>query len=346
MNKHELFMQRCLQLAAIGQQWVAPNPMVGAVVVNNGKIIGEGYHKNYGGPHAEVNAIQQTHNKSELEGATLYVSLEPCAHFGKTPPCTNLIVEHKIAKVYVACLDPNPLVAGKGVSQLKNAGIEVVVGVLAHEAKELNKRFINYYTNKKPYVVLKWAQTANGYCGRLPASQLSPKITNWFSDINVHQLRACQSAILIGYNTAKYDNPSLTTRKWFGKNPIRVIIDLDGLLAQNLDVFTDNNPTIVFTLNPKQSTNALSFVQINKQQNLLNEILTYLYEQNIQSLLVEGGPKTLQLFIDHKIWNEAHVFTSSNQWEQGVKAPQLNYGKEVQNTTVLGDNYKIINSEI
>jgi diaminohydroxyphosphoribosylaminopyrimidine deaminase/5-amino-6-(5-phosphoribosylamino)uracil reductase len=161
-----------LQLAAIGQQWVAPNPMVGAVVVNNGKIIGEGYHKNYGGPHAEVNAIQKTHNKSELEGATLYVSLEPCAHFGKTPPCTNLIVEHKIAKVYVACLDPNPLVAGKGVSQLKNAGIEVVVGVLAHEAKELNKRFINYYTNKKPYVVLKWAQTANGYCGRLPASQL------------------------------------------------------------------------------------------------------------------------------------------------------------------------------
>ena len=177
MQNHDFFMQRCLQLAAIGEQWVSPNPMVGAVIVKHGKIIGEGYHQFFGEAHAEVNAIQSVQNKTLLKGATIYVSLEPCAHYGKTPPCTNLIIEHKIAKVVVACLDPNPLVAGKGVAQLKQAGIEVTIGVLEKEALALNKRFISFHSNKKPFIILKWAQTADGFCGRYTNSTLSNKIT-------------------------------------------------------------------------------------------------------------------------------------------------------------------------
>ena len=345
MLNHEIFMQRCLQLAALGQQYVAPNPMVGAVVVSNGKIIGEGYHKKHGEAHAEVNAINAVKDKSLLKGATIYVSLEPCAHFGKTPPCTGLIVENQISEVIVACLDPNPLVAGKGVEQLKQAGIKVLVGVLKEQAEELNKRFIHYHSFKKPYVVLKWAQTADNYSGRIPGADLSPKITNWYADILVHQLRSNESAILIGFNTAKYDNPLLSTRKWFGKNPLRIIIDLEGQLAPHLNIFTDKNQTVVFTLYPRQPSASVSFVQINNKHNLLDEILNYLYEQKINSLLVEGGPQTLQLFIDQKVWNEAHIFTSSNIWKQGVKAPQLNYGNVVQSIALLDNNYKIINSE-
>jgi diaminohydroxyphosphoribosylaminopyrimidine deaminase / 5-amino-6-(5-phosphoribosylamino)uracil reductase len=340
MHYHELFMQRCLQLAALGQQWVAPNPMVGALVVNNGIIIGEGYHQHFGGPHAEVNAVNAVIDKTLLKGATIYVSLEPCAHFGKTPPCTKLIIEHKIAKVVIACLDPNPLVAGKGAAQLEHAGVEVIIGVLEKDARELNKRFIHYHTHKKPFVVLKWAQTEDGYCGRFNGSNLSHKITNWYSDVMVHQMRSKQSAILVGYNTALNDNPQLTARKWFGKNPIRIIIDLQCCLPQHLNIFTDGLPTLVFTLVPKQDTPTVSYLKVNNKEHFIIEILNILYQKNIQSLLVEGGPKTLQLFIDSATWNEAHIFTSNIKWQDGVKAPVLLKGVEVNSIINFNNTYK------
>jgi diaminohydroxyphosphoribosylaminopyrimidine deaminase/5-amino-6-(5-phosphoribosylamino)uracil reductase len=342
MLHHEFFMQRCLQLAELGQQWVAPNPMVGAVVVKQGNIIAEGYHQQYGGAHAEVNAINTIEDKAILEGATIYVSLEPCAHFGKTPPCTNLIIENKITKVVIACLDPNPLVAGKGVAQLKQAGVEVIVGVLEKEAKELNKRFIHFHTYKKPYVVLKWAQTEDGYCGRLNSASQSNKITNWYSDVVVHKMRSNQAAILVGYNTALNDNPQLTTRNWFGKNPIRVIIDLQCSLPQHLKIFTDGMPTFVFTLAPKQNTPTVSYFKLNNKEDVITEIFHLLYEKNIQSILVEGGPKTLQMFIDSNSWNEAHIFTSNNKWQSGLKAPNLFEVAGINSITNFNDTYKIV----
>lgn len=339
-------MQRCLQLAAIGQPWVAPNPMVGAVIVNNGIIIGEGYHAKFGEPHAEVNAINSVIDKSQIKGATIYVSLEPCAHFGKTPPCTNLIIEHQLAKVVIACLDPNPLVAGKGVMQLKNAGIEVEIGVLETEAKQLNKRFIYYHQYKLPYVTLKWAQTADGYCGRMAGSKQSRNISNWFSNILVHQLRSAESAILVGYNTALYDNPSLTTRKWFGNNPTRIVIDMEGQLPSSLNLYQNHHQTIVFTLHPSQNTAQVTYIKLSSKQGVIQEILKKLYELKLQSLLVEGGPKTLQMFIDSGLWNEAHIITSNQKWGEGIKAPLLTKGKEVYCQTVLNDYYQVINPEI
>jgi diaminohydroxyphosphoribosylaminopyrimidine deaminase/5-amino-6-(5-phosphoribosylamino)uracil reductase len=334
-------MQRCLQLANLGKQWVAPNPMVGSVIVYNGEIIGEGYHTHFGGPHAEVNAINSVKDKSLLKGATIYVSLEPCAHFGKTPPCTNLIIEYQLATVVIACLDPNPLVAGKGLNQLKAAGIEVITGVLEKEATDLNKKFIHFYVQKKPFIILKWAQTADGICGRLPGSIFSKKITNWFADILVHQLRSSSQAILVGYNTALYDNPYLTTRHWFGKNIIRIVIDLNNQLPSHLNMFTDGFPTYIFTLNPKQNTATLSYFQIKNKEHLVDEILEALHRKNIQSLIVEGGPKTLQLFIDTHNWQEAHIFTSNIKWQNGIHAPKLTNAVETNSTKVLNNSYSI-----
>jgi len=341
MVNHNIFMQRCLQLAAMGQQWVTPNPMVGAVVVKNGKIIGEGYHKEFGGPHAEVNAIEAVKDKTQLKGATIYVSLEPCAHFGKTPPCTNLIIEHKITKVVIACLDPNPMVAGKGVKHLKSAGIELEAGVLEREAQELNKIFFWFHTQKQPYVVLKWAQTADGFCGRIPNAKLSSKITNWYSNILVHKIRSAEAAILVGYNTALNDNPELTNRKWIGKNPLRIVLDLAGELPQNLRLFNDEKQTIVFTLKPKENTQHVSYFKLNSTLNIVNEVLNALFELKIQSVMIEGGPKTLQLFIDKKVWNEAHIFTSSREWQKGIKAPIIKKDTKVYDKINLTDSYQI-----
>jgi diaminohydroxyphosphoribosylaminopyrimidine deaminase/5-amino-6-(5-phosphoribosylamino)uracil reductase len=345
MQNHDFFMQRCLQLAAIGEQWVAPNPMVGAVIVKHGKIIGEGYHQFFGEAHAEVNAIQSVQNKTLLKGATIYVSLEPCAHYGKTPPCTNLIIEHKIAKVVVACLDPNPLVAGKGVAQLKQAGIEVMIGVKEKEALALNKRFIYFQSNKKPFIILKWAQTADGFCGRYTNSTLSNKITNWYVDVLVHQLRSKVAAILVGYNTAVFDNPLLTTRKWKGKNPLRIVIDLENNLPQQLNLFSDGIPTLVFTYKPLQDNHAVSYIRLSNKEHFIDEILETLYQKNIQSVLIEGGPKTLQKFIDHNAWNEAHILTSNNAWHEGIKAPVLTNGVQVQHKNLLNNTYSIFKSE-
>lgn len=334
-------MQRCLQLAAKGQSRVAPNPMVGAIIVNQGIIIGEGYHRAFGGPHAEVEAVNQVLNKDLIKGATVYVSLEPCAHFGKTPPCSNLLIEHQVATVVVACIDPNPLVSGKGIELLKSAGIKVITGILEKEAVELNKRFIIHHQQKRPFVTLKWAQTSDGYAGRLTNSGLSSKITDSYSHRLVHKLRSTEQAILIGYNTALIDNPSLTVRYWKGKNPIRIIIDKENTLPKHLNIFNDGFQTIVFTFNPKQSTNNVSYVKLNKDY-FLNQILDELYKRNLQSLLVEGGPATLKLFIENNFWDEAHIFTSNTDWGEGVKAPVINSSVEVFNEKLQNDYYQVL----
>lgn len=339
MVEHEIYMQRCLQLAVLGQQWVAPNPMVGAVIVYNNKIIGEGFHQKFGGPHAEVNAINSVVDKSLLKESTIYVSLEPCAHFGKTPPCSNLIIENQIPKVVVACLDPNPLVAGKGIALLKQAGVAVTIGVLEQEAKSLNKRFYCYFEKKRPFISLKWAQSLDEFCGVFNTSK---KITNWYSDIKVHQLRSSEQAILVGFNTAQIDNPKLNIRNWFGKNPIRVVIDLEGKLSSNLNIFNDGGITLVFTSNPKKDSEFVSYIQVVENIALPNQIVLNLYERKIQSILIEGGPKTLQLFIDHNLWDEAHVFTSSKKLGAGINAPNISNFDEVFNQKLLNDSYSIL----
>lgn len=341
MIEHQEYMQRCLQLAAKGQSSVAPNPMVGALIVNQGIIIGEGYHRAFGGPHAEVEAVNQVLNKGLIKGATVYVSLEPCTHFGKTPPCANLLIEQQVATVVVACLDPNPLVSGKGIELLKSAGVNVIIGVLEKEAVELNKRFITYHQQKRPFVTLKWAQTSDGYAGRLADSGLSSKITDSYSDRLVHKLRSTEQAILIGYNTAMIDNPSLTVRHWRGQNPIRIIIDKENSLPKHLNIFNDGVQTIVFTFNPKQSTNNVSYVKLNKDY-FLNQILDELYKRNIHSLLVEGGPATHKLFIENNLWDEAHIFTSNTGWGKGVKAPVINSSVEVFNEKLQNDYYQVL----
>jgi diaminohydroxyphosphoribosylaminopyrimidine deaminase/5-amino-6-(5-phosphoribosylamino)uracil reductase len=341
MLNHDIYMQRCLQLAALGRQWVAPNPMVGAVLVNNGKVIGEGFHLNFGGQHAEVNAINSVENKELIKDSTIYVSLEPCSHYGKTPPCANLLVEHEISKVVIACLDPNPLVAGKGVNLLKQAGLSVEVGILEKEAKELNKRFINFYTQKRPFISLKWAQTKDGICGREMHSNQSKKITDWYSDLWVHQQRSSEQAILVGFNTAVDDNPLLTNRNWFGKSPLRIVIDLRAELPEHLSLFNDHMPTHVFTLKPKPDNEFVIYHQLKSNKNWHHELLEILYEKKIQSLLVEGGPNTLQYFIDHNIWDEAHVFSSQQLWGHGLKAPSLKSSIEIYHQSLLNDQYSI-----
>ncbi|HRG57305.1 MAG TPA: bifunctional diaminohydroxyphosphoribosylaminopyrimidine deaminase/5-amino-6-(5-phosphoribosylamino)uracil reductase RibD [Bacteroidia bacterium] len=338
MFNHDLYMQRCLHLAVLGQPWVAPNPMVGAIIVYNDKIIGEGFHQKFGGAHAEVNAINSVSDKSLLKKSTIYVSLEPCTHYGKTPPCTNLIIENKIPRVVVACLDPNPLVAGKGINLLKNAGIEVEVGVLEHEAKYLNKRFNCYFEKKRPFITLKWAASSDNFCGIINTSK---KITNWFSDVKVHQLRSTEQAILIGFNTAKIDNPKLNTRNWFGKNPIKIVIDLQGELSSELHIFNGGSQTLVFSETPNNNSEFINYILIDKHNELLHQIMSNLYERNIQSVLIEGGPKTQQLFIDSNLWDEAHIFTSSDKLGEGIIAPIISNYDEFFNQKLLNDSYSI-----
>ena len=315
-------MQRAMQLAALGNSFVAPNPMVGCVIVHNNCIIGEGYHQQFGGPHAEVNAINSVENKELLAHSELYVSLEPCSHFGKTPPCVNLIVEHKIPKVVVACLDPNPQVAGKGVEFLRNKTIEVEVGMLEKESFELNERFICFHTQKRPFITLKWAQTADGFMGRLDSS-LSSKITNEYSDVMVHQLRSEHTAILVGFNTALKDNPKLNNRHWIGSSPLRVVIDLENQLPSSLELFNDSIPTLKVVYEIRTNLDAKTHLIINKKQPFLPQLLEQLYQLNVQSILVEGGAKTLNHFISKNLWDKAHVFTSKQYWQNGINAPKL-----------------------
>lgn len=315
-------MQYCLNLAKKGLGKVAPNPMVGSVLVHNSQIIAEGYHQQYGGPHAEPHAINQVSDEL-LKECTLYVTLEPCSHYGKTPPCADLIISKGIKKVVVGNLDTNPLVAGKGIKKLQNAGVQVEYGVLNDACRELNKRFFTFHEKKRPYIILKWAQTQDGFISQWPLPQ--NKETNWItspeSKALVHQWRSEEQAILIGYNTALNDNPLLTTRLAEGKNPLRLVLDEHCQLPTTLNVFNNEAETIVFNKRKEVVVDNIHYIKIDFN-NLVSEVLNYLYSKSISSLIVEGGTKTLELFIKQKLWDEARVFVNPQKtFIKGINAP-------------------------
>ena len=341
MNNHETYMKRCLLLAAKGLGGVAPNPMVGCVIVCNGKIIGEGYHQQYGQAHAEVNAIESVKKKELLQKSTLYVNLEPCSHFGKTPPCADLIIEHKIPYVVIGSIDVNSLVSGKGIHKLSKAGIDVAVGVLEAECKQLNKRFFTFHEKKRPYIILKWAQSTDGFIDAKRSAYTSGKalqISNNDSKKLLHQWRSEEQAIMVGTNTALLDNPQLTVREVKGNNPLRITIDKTLRIPKEYHLFDTTTPTLVFTGAEAISSTNLEYIQIDFEQAILPLILNELKNRTINSLLVEGGEQLLNSFIDSNLWDEARVFISDKKIEEGVNAPVLKKnptGKETIGDTIL-----------
>ena len=323
MSEEEKYMSRCVQLAKNGLCNTAPNPTVGAVIVHQGKIIGEGYHVRCGEAHAEVNAIRSVKDESLLKDSTIYVSLEPCSHHGKTPPCADLIIKKQIPRVVIGCMDPFSKVAGRGIQKLKEVGTDVKVGVLEKECLKLINRFITFNTLKRPYIILKWAESADRFIDINRTDGTPIVLSNPLTSMLVHKRRAEVDAILVGTHTAQLDNPSLNTRNWYGKNPCRIVIDRALSLPQNLHIFDDSNKTIVFTAEQKRATNNTEYITIDFHSNTLPQIMNSLFERNIQSLLVEGGSILLQSFIDNSLWDEAHVEQSSLLLYDGVKAPNL-----------------------
>ncbi len=327
MKIHEKYISRCIQLGKNGLGTTAPNPMVGSVIVHDEKIIGEGFTSPYGGSHAEVNAINSVQNKLLLAKSTLYVTLEPCSHFGKTPPCANLIVQHKIPKVIIGITDPNPLVSGNGIQILKNAGCEVVFGVLENECREHHKRFLCSQEKKRPFVILKWAETSDGFIApnqKLRNNTPEPYwITNKYSRQLVHKWRSEEQAILAGTNTIIEDNPKLNTRSWKGKNPIRIVIDRKLKIPSNFNVFDNSCKTIVITEKTTKNTQNTYFEKVDFSKNLPTEICKIAHKHNISSILVEGGSKTQQSFIDANLWDEARIFKGKNIFIKGLKSPQI-----------------------
>jgi diaminohydroxyphosphoribosylaminopyrimidine deaminase/5-amino-6-(5-phosphoribosylamino)uracil reductase len=317
------YMRRALQLAEQGRGHVSPNPMVGCVIVHNDKIIGEGYHQEYGKAHAEVNAIKSVLRDGLLPESTCYVSLEPCAHFGKTPPCAVLLVEKNIKRVVIGAMDANPLVGGKGVEILRQAGIEVTTGILEKEAKELNVRFFTVMEKKRPYVILKWAQTADGFVARKNFD--SKWISGEQSRILVHQWRAEEDAILVGTNTAMYDDPQLNVRDWAGKSPLRLVIDKALRLPAYLHLLDRSIPTLVYNLQRTEESENLTLVKL-PEDNFLEALLSDLYQRKVQSLFVEGGSQLLQSFLKAGLWDEARVFENELNFDEGIEAPKVNVG--------------------
>lgn len=317
----EIFMNRAFDLALKGMGKVAPNPMVGCVIVHQDQIIGEGHHELYGGPHAEPNAIKSVKEKELLEESTIYVSLEPCSHYGKTPPCADLISEIKPKRVVIANVDPNPLVAGEGVKKMESADIQVDTGCLGTKGEEINKRFFTFMRKQRPYVLLKWAQTADGFIAK--ANHDSKWISNESSRKLVHLWRAEESAIMVGTKTAQYDNPKLNVRLTEGKSPIRIVIDKKLSLSEHLNLFDHSQATLVFNEVKNEVSENLEFVKVEEANSYLKAILDSLYERKILSVIVEGGTQLLQSFIDLGLWDEARVFTSSITFSEGIQAPDL-----------------------
>ena len=345
MTTHETYIKRCIEIAKKGLGLTAPNPMVGCVIVHNNIIIGEGFTSKYGGNHAEVNAINTVKDKKLLKAATLYVTLEPCSHYGKTPPCSDLIIKHEIINVVIGCVDDNPKVAGKGIAKLKAAGCHVIAGVLETECKEHHKRFFTYHNEKRPYVILKWAETKNGLIApKTKETQKPVWITNQYSRQLVHKWRAEEQAILVGTKTVIEDNPSLTVRDWTGDNPIRIVLDKnlkinDAFLVRNSAAKTSlitkhhiqfNNPKQVDTIYPSKYTDhviadhsSISHIDWSKKQQIAQQICEILFKKDINSVIIEGGSQTLQTFINENLWDEARVFVGAIEFEEGVKAPQV-----------------------
>ncbi|WP_299386434.1 bifunctional diaminohydroxyphosphoribosylaminopyrimidine deaminase/5-amino-6-(5-phosphoribosylamino)uracil reductase RibD [uncultured Lacinutrix sp.] len=323
MTTHQTYMQRAIQIANNGLGTTRPNPMVGAVIVYNNKIIGEGFTSKYGGNHAEVNAINSVTDKSLLAKSTIYVTLEPCSHYGKTPPCSDLILHHKIPNVVIGCVDDNPEVAGKGIKKLMEAGCNVTIGILEKECKDHHKRFFTFHNKKRPYIILKWAETNDGFIAPTSRDEQKPVwITNQLSRQLVHKWRAEEQAILVGANTVLQDNPSLTVRDWTGENPIRVVLDKNNKLPKNLSVFNSEAETIIL------------------KEDTAKSICDTLFTSNINSIIIEGGSKTLQLFIDEGLWDEARLFKGNTEFKTGVKAPRFS-GTLISEEKILDDTLRI-----
>lgn len=333
-------MHRAIQIAQNGLGNVAPNPMVGAVIVHKNQIIGEGWHERYGEGHAEVNAIASVKKEdlSLLPHSTAYVTLEPCAHYGKTPPCAELLVKHQIKKVVIGCLDPNPKVASRGVAILQQAGIEVVVGMEEEKCRHLARRFMTFHQQHRPYIILKWAQTADGFFA--PISNQQQWISNGIAKRLSHRWRTEEAAILVGRKTAEIDNPQLTSRLWKGKNPLRLVIDRNlQLKDKKLYLFDQSTPTVVFTSKKAPSLQNLTFqtLDFSEPQNIVPQILQYLCENQINSLIIEGGKQVLQSFIDLQFWDEARIFVGNQHWGEGISAPILKSIKTIEQEAI-GDN--------
>ncbi len=355
---HSIYMQRCLELAALGAGHTAPNPMVGALLVFEDHIIGEGFHQKYGETHAEVNCLNdaiQNGDTDLISRSTLYVSLEPCAHFGKTAPCADLIIKNKIPKVVIGCRDPFEEVNGKGIEKLKVAGVEVETGILEKECKELNKRFFTFHQQHRPYIILKWAQTSDGKI----AAHLNPPpagggtfehsankrlfISNEYSNRLVHKWRSEESAILIGTNTALLDDPELTVRHWTGPSPVRLVIDMDLRLPVSLKIFNQQVRTIIFNSVKHETAGNTEYYKISKEWSVVQQILDVLYRLSFQSVLVEGGARLLQSFIDEKLWDEARII-SNRQLAIGnaVPGPQLKEAFKIETQTILSDTIEVL----
>lgn len=314
MKLHEFYIKRCLQIAKNGLGTTRPNPMVGSVIVYNNQIIGEGFTSKYGGNHAEVNAINSVSNKALLKLATLYVTLEPCSHYGKTPPCSDLIIKYSIPNVVIGCVDDYEKVAGQGIKKLKESGCHVMVGVLEDECKMHHKRFFTFHNKKRPYILLKWAETIDGFMAPETKKEQNPVwISNKHSRQLVHKWRAQEQAILVGTNTVLQDNPALTTRDWAGNNPVRIVIDQQDKLPKHLAIFNNDAKTIIINKNSIDFSKAIAI-----------QICNILFQNNITSVIIEGGKKTLQTFIDENLWDEARVFIGQTAFKTGIKAPQIN----------------------
>jgi diaminohydroxyphosphoribosylaminopyrimidine deaminase/5-amino-6-(5-phosphoribosylamino)uracil reductase len=359
--EHEIYMQRCLELAKIGLRAAMPNPSVGAVLVYNGRIIGEGHTSAYGGPHGEVNCINSVNEADRhlIPDATLYVSLEPCSHFGKTPPCCDLIIQHQIKNIVVGTADPFEKVSGNGIKKLKEAGKNVIVGVLEKKCRESNKRFFTFHEHKRPYILLKWAESADGYLspnrlldietdGFLDDSEDKFEnkkpvwITNNYSRQLVHKWRGEEMAILVGTKTVLDDNPQLDVRDWTGSNPVRIVLDRTGKINENYFVKNQKIKTIVLT----EQTNLpnldnMVYENVAFDSRLPLAILNVLYRHNLLSVIIEGGRQTLQTFIDANLWDEARVFKGTNLFGGGTKAPQLSKATVVTTQSVLNDQLLI-----
>lgn len=325
MKVEEKYMKRCIQLAANGRGEVKSNPMVGAVIVHDGRIIGEGFHRKYGEPHAEVNAIQSVKDESLLMESTMYVSLEPCSHYGKTPPCADLIVRKGIPRVVIGCLDPFPEVAGCGVKILENAGVEVVTGLLGKEAFGLNRAFMTAHQRKRPYVILKWAQSSDGFIDKERADASTPAIVLSPPDSTrlVHKLRAEVSTIMVGTRTALLDNPSLTARHWVGQSPVRVVLDRALSIPSSYNLLDGTVPTLVFTTEKQKKKKNVEYITIDFGREMLKQILELLYKRNLTSLLVEGGSILHNQFIQENLWDEMRVETTPLLLHGGIPAPDI-----------------------
>lgn len=341
-------MSRCIQLAQNGLGRTYPNPMVGSVIVYNDSIIGEGWHQKAGEAHAEVNAIKSIKDKSLLKKATIYVSLEPCSHYGKTPPCSNLIIESGIKRVVIGTVDPFSEVSGKGIKKLMDAGCEVIVGIRERECRELNQRFFTFHLQKRPYIILKWAASDDGFLSPLPqpGKRQPVWITNRYSKQLVHKWRAEEEAIMVGTNTAVNDNPKLNTRLWRGEHPVRVVLDRKLRIPEDSHLFDDSIKTVIITENncPERTSRNVIFETVDFNRDLVTQVCEVLWRHEIQSVIIEGGRETLQTFIDSDKWDEARLFIGKVQFGEGTRAPQPS-GKLITEVKIASDTLKIYKND-